>query len=65
MIVTLQYTNTEPVLCRFLRYEHLAEGARVWVEDLRTGEKKPASEKFVQPYCEGKVVDLGREDVGN
>ena len=60
MIVTLQYTNTEPVLCRFLEAEQLAGVMRVRVEPLHTGVPFWASEKFISPYRDGRVVDFRR-----
>lgn len=45
-------------LCRFVEYERLPEGPRVWVEDLQTGIRTPYTEHAIAPYVEGKVVDF-------
>ena len=54
------YNKLTDSLCRFIEYEVMPWGRRVVMEDLKLGVKTVATEKFVEPYTDGRVVDFGR-----
>lgn len=44
-------------LYRLVRYEHLAEGPKVHIQELKTGEPTSVAPQFIQPYS-GSIVDF-------
>jgi hypothetical protein len=47
-------------LCRFIEFEMFPGVKRVWMEDLLTGIKTVATERFVEPYRGAVIVDFER-----
>jgi hypothetical protein len=47
-------------LCRFIEYEVMPGFRRVWMEDLQSGTKTVATERFVEPYRGAVIVDFER-----